>query len=196
MNKPEYELVNQSVVEHPNKRLFFQHFVSDWLPELRISRQAGYLQKDMKDTSPFRGDRSTLEHEAVVALGCEIFGECLGLPQTQIDHLKQNAFVHDWNKKFDRMHLKHKKYEEDKFDELYLKLADRNNDGIIGLDPDLQRATGPDFLDILENENPGLLEKIIFYADDITKISNIALLKDRIEEARASIVNPRIHTMG
>ncbi len=184
MNQNFYEL-EREVVDHPNKTSFFKRFMRDLSPEIALSAIAGYLQPDRNDKSEFKGWRGTIDHQMVVALGCIALGEIISLPRNEIAHLMQNGATHDADQKFERMKLKRHKYEEQIYDNIYLALPDRNHDGIIGLDWELQGATKPTFLSELDAGRTTLLQRCLFYVDDLTKVSHITPLENRIAEARA-----------
>ncbi len=177
MFRPEkYEEALGKVVEHPRKRNFFQQFAFEVMDEIRLSVNGGLLRKDIKDPPPYKGGRGALEHQVVVGLGCEALGELLGLPNYGKLTLRENGLTHDWDKRDEMLGET-----PDPDRRIVISKAKRK---LVRLDAKLKFATGRGFLDVLESGGASWLQKLIFYVDDITELSNIVLLEDRIKSAR------------
>ena len=110
------------------------------------------------------------------AVAIDVLSDFLKIGKRDKEDLVRTVAIHDWDKKLE----------------------------VKGITPDLQTqanivrfmsavhpkkelltATNPEFIDIYQNGNPSLLQKIIFYIDNITNEGSIEPFRDRIDATRA-----------
>lgn len=160
------------------QRKYFDDLAQRYLPQMRLLFRGGKLWKNAPDTFKSEtGWRNVAEHCLVQIAMAEILSEVLELSDEDSMKLANTAAVHDWSKRYDRKPEEFR-VEERVAVEKYLAAANP--------DPALMHATGVDFIaSALIDKDATLLQKIMFYLDDLCRGSEIVTLEARLSELEA-----------
>lgn len=142
-----------------------KELVEHW-DEMRLLFQGGLLTK--KD-----GWRNVVEHQTTQLFGAIALGELLNLSADDRKNIQTVALVHDWEKRWDKLHENPSFVETEKITEYLCR---------VNPDPQLMKATGPEFLVRVLAGESSYLELLQFYLDDITKGNQIVKFDERIDE--------------
>ncbi len=156
------------------RRKFFVSQALHHAPELHLMFNEAKLRKR-------EGWRNVVEHNVVVGVAANTLARLLGLPEQETENLTRTAFVHDWRKRIDidnKKGMNEFSPEEVEAAELVLKQ--------INPDPNILFATGPEFNKAFwDGQKSTLIQKIMFYVDDITRENDIVPLLERVNEVAA-----------
>lgn len=151
-----------------NKRQYFFEKALKNRPAMKLMQEAGLAEKSW---------RNVLEHSFVVGVVAEKISELLKLNKSDSDRITNTAFVHDWDKYYEKYHNELSSQQND----LILKL-------LTDLNPDkkLLQTTNETFVErALPNySTTPFLEKLMCYIDDIVAESEIVGLNDRLNETK------------
>lgn len=144
----------------------FQKLAPEYIKDVRAITRAGLL------TSGDQWD-NVVEHSLVQAEAHKVLANLLSLPKKEGEQLVKSALYADWNQRLNKR--------PQDFNPQALEVTQR----IIqeaDLNQDLVRSTEPGFHNEILNGSASLLQKLVFYIDDIARGSDIVSLEERIQE--------------
>ena len=170
-------------------REYFSNLALHYLSLIKLHRESGHLPS-FKNLSPEQkaviiksgGQKdwtNVVRHCLAEAGAADAFAHLLGLSEADKDTLIRAAILHDFNKKVEVEALRASKENQMSVVEK-TKLMSREVLLKHGVKPEIVEIINEvGDLDIVHKENVNLLQKILFYIDNITEGSNLVSIKEK-----------------
>jgi len=158
-------------------RLFFRYARSN-LPEMQLLFRAGKL-------SPKFGNwDNVIRHCLVEAAETEVFSYLFNLPDNERTKLFKVALCHDWRQRLNKQENSLNNLPPDESASLKKEIDDADKYlNSVSPDPNLMATLDPGFSRQILDGKATLLQKLLFYIDNITDEDDIATFNQRIGHA-------------